>query len=81
MNRLEARAWGEHVESEANIADEPSRQGGLTSLRAKGYAVRETPLPELNYSEGAPLSALVSAFGPHAGAEREWAKAGSKLLY
>ena len=79
INRLGARIWGEHVESEANIADEPSRQRPATILQKKGFVVRETILPELDFTESAPLSALVNAFGPHAGAAQEWADAGSFL--
>ena len=75
-----ARAWGEHVESEANIADEPSMKGSLASLREKRYAVRETALSEFDYSEGAQLSILVSAVEPHTGAEFE-TDAASALLH
>ena len=34
IHKIKARVWGEHVESEANVADEPSRMGPRTKLIA-----------------------------------------------
>ena len=79
VHGLSARVWGEHVESEANMADEPSRNGPKSELAKKGRPLMHTPLPELDFSEGAPLSALVQAFGPHAGATQAWEELGSKM--
>ena len=69
---MNARVWGEYVESEANIADEPSRQGVNTKFKDRGYDVHETPLPEINFMQGAALSELHKAFAPKSAKALPW---------
>jgi hypothetical protein len=60
---LQARIWGEHVESAANVADAPSREGPLfANLQGTDFHIQRTDLPHIDFQAGAPLEALLRAF-------------------
>ena len=61
---LQCRIWGEHVESEANLADEPSREMSESQLHTKiGGELISVKCPVVDIGVGAQLKLLARAFG------------------